>query len=111
MSRDIFTIKNKKLRQKLIQMGLLFDESDYWFFDIESKRNFDWFIASYGNCVKIMTIFCYNEKNKRFIMDSLSKPLDVYKHEDKIICLVKEMIEKYKNLRNILALEKIEEDF
>lgn len=110
-SSNTFTIRNKKLRQKLIQMGLLFDEGDYWFFDKESKRHFDWFIASYGDYVKIMTIFCYNEKDKNFIMDSLTKPLDVYRHEDKIISLVKEMIEKYKNLKNVLALKKIEQDF
>lgn len=37
--------------------------------------------------------------------------MDVYKHEDKIINLSKEMIEKYKNLKIILELKKIEKDF
>lgn len=107
-----FIIKNKKLRQKLIQLGVLFeDNSDYGFFDEESKRDFNWFIASYGNQVRIHTVLDYDRINKKIIFLALSVPLDVYRHEDKIISLVKEMIEKYKKLRIILALEKIEKDF
>lgn len=108
-----FIIKNKKLRQKLIQMGVLFEDnnSDYGFFDEESKRDYNWLIASYGNFVKINTVLDYDRKNKKIIPHVISGPLDVYKHEDKIISLVKEMIEKYKKLRIILALEKIEKDF
>ncbi len=112
MSRDIFTIKNKKLRQKLIQLGVLFDDnSDYGFFDEESKRDYNWFITSYGNHVRIRSVLDYDRINKKIIFLALSVPLDVYRHEDKIISLVKEMIEKYKNFKIILALKKIEEDF
>ena len=111
MSDNPFIIRNKKLRQKLIQMGLLFYESDYWFFDEESKRTFDWLIASYGGHIRINTVLDYDEINKRIITTCLSNPLDVYRHENKIISLVKEMIEKYKNLKIILALRKIEKDF
>lgn len=111
MANNTFTIRNKKLRQKLIQMGVLFDEADYGFIDEESKRSFDWLIASYGGYVKIHTVWDYNEKDKKIITTCLSNQLDVYRHEDKIISLAKEMIEKYKNLKNVLALEKIEKDF
>ena len=104
-------IKNKHLRNELFKLGLVNDESDYFYINEHFKNEGKWIISSYKKHVRIFMNCSYDENLKDYEFHMLSTQLNVHTKEQEIIELAKQIIDLYKIKQIKLKITNIEQDF
>ena len=106
-------LKNKKLSNRLHELGLVDDEMGYWFYPPYSTAF--WVISSYGDCISMVGGFNYD--SSRIIDLGLSTKYNV-EDEDLIVKQVKKLIDDFQNCMFLYKqdqeqkrLEKLKKDF
>ena len=106
-------LKNKKLSNRLHELGLVDDEMGYWFYPPKSIAF--WVISSYGDCISMVGGFNYD--SSRIIDLGLSTKYNV-EDEDLIVKQVKKLIDDFQNCMFLYKqdqeqkrLEKLKKDF